>query len=81
MAFGEVMHMSESAPAFASPRSGPTDGLGDAPSLPVGSPTRGMTQPGAGDLDAEDLAGVGHDEVTDPLGERGLPPWHRMLTT
>jgi hypothetical protein len=40
-----------------------------------------MAQPGAGDLDAENLARVGHDEVPDPLGQRRLPPWHWMLST
>jgi len=30
-----------------------------------------MAQPGSSDLDAEDLPGMGDDEIADPLGQRG----------
>src|SRR5260370_28988571 len=63
----------------AAARSSPANGAGDAPTLTVGSPARGMTQPGARDLDPEDLAGMGDDEVTDPLRRRGPTPRYRML--
>src|SRR2546425_656877 len=73
------MLVSALAPRSAPSRSSPANGPGDAPTLPVGSPARGMTQPGARDLDPEDLAGMGDDEVTDPLRRRGPTPRYRML--
>jgi hypothetical protein len=38
-----------------------------------------MPQSSACDLDPEDLAGMGDDEVPDPLWQRGPTPRHRML--
>src|SRR5215831_7738815 len=75
------MHVTALAPSFAPARSGPPDGLGDAPPLPVGDAARSMTQPGTRDVDPEDLAGVSDDKVTDPLWQRRLPSGYRVLST
>jgi hypothetical protein len=56
---------------FAPARGGAADRPGEAPPLPVRRAARGMAQPGSSDLDAEDLPGMGDDEIADPLGQRG----------
>ena len=64
---------------FAPARGGATDGLGEAPALPVRGAAGRRPQSGAGDIDLEDLAGMRDDEIADPLGEGGTAPGHGMV--
>ncbi len=68
-----------SAPNFAPARTGPANNLGEAPPFPGGGAAPDRTQAGPRDLDPEDHAGMGHDEVTDPLQQRGPTRRNRML--
>jgi hypothetical protein len=67
------------AAGFAPAGRGAADGPGEAPSLPVRRAARGMAEPRSSDLDAEDLPGVGDDQIADPLGQRGATLRHGEL--
>ncbi len=67
------------AARFAAPRRGAADSPGQAPALPVRRAAGSMAQAGSSDLDAEDLSGMGDDEIADPLRQRGATPRYGVL--
>ncbi len=70
-----VAHSSATTSALG----GATDRLGDPPALPVRDAARLVPQCRTRHVDAEHLAGVGHEEVPGPLGERRSSRSDRVL--
>jgi hypothetical protein len=74
-AFAQVISAARFAPAGRSS----TDGLSETPAFPVRRAAGCRAQRGSSDFDAEDLAGVGDHEVTDPRRQAGPAPRGGML--